>query len=128
MKIFYLLSILTLSGLSKTFAQAPEKWMDWTPTNCYEKIEYRVRYMKTNGSRHEWQLQFRNNFNRLIVFNYGIEEDATALALTTHRKTLKPQEVSEPVQVYTQKENFFLFTDKLSFNIDGRDNIPCDEN
>src|SRR5690606_5329495 len=108
MKIFYLLSILTLSGLCKTFAQAPEKWMDWTPTNCYEKIEYRVRYMKTNGSRHEWQLQFRNNFNRLIVFNYGIEEVSTALALSTPRQTRNPPAASEPIQLYTQQENFSL--------------------
>lgn len=119
--------IVFISSFTNSFSQAPEKWMQWQSTNCYENIEYRARYVKTNGSRHEWEIQFRNNYDRLIVFNYGIEEDSQALAITTHRKTLRTNEVSKPISVYTQKENFLLFTDRLSFSIDGRDWIPCDD-
>lgn len=126
-KILITTFLVLIGFFSNSYSQAPEKWMQWQPTNCYEKIEYRARYVKTNGTQHEWQIQFRNNYNKLIVFNYGIEEDARALAITTHRKTLRTNEISEPVSVYTQKENFMLFTDRLSFSVDGRDWIPCDD-
>lgn len=127
MKINILLMILfSFISTVSSFSQIPEKWMQWTKTNCYENIEYRARYVQTNGNRHEWQIQFRNNFNRMVVFNYGIEENPEALALTTHRKTLRSHETSEPINIFTENENFLLFTNKLSFAVDGSDAIPCD--
>ncbi len=101
-------------------------WMEWTPTECYENIEYRARLLKKNGARYEWQIQFRNYYDRQVVFNYGTQEHRESLPLTTHRKTLRAGEVSKATHIFTGSPNFLLYTDKLSFSIDGKEILPCD--
>lgn len=116
---------LILLAIFSTTVVAQESWSDWQPTQCYENIEFRTRYIKKYGKRHQWEVQFKNNYDRLVVFNYGVSEDAQELALTTNRKTLDGGQTSKPIALYTQVENFYILVDMLSFFVDSRSFEPC---
>src|SRR5690554_6008771 len=116
---------LILLAIFSTTVVAQESWSDWQSTQCYENIEFRTRYIKKYGKRHQWEVQFKNNYDRLVVFNYGVSEDAQELALTTNRKTLDGGQTSKPIALYTQVENFFILVDMLSFYTDSRNFEPC---
>lgn len=124
-KIGILFLLATLVNSSFSYAQT-EGWPEWTPTECYENIEYRARLLKKNGTRYEWQIQFRNFYDRHVFFNYGTQENKEDLPLTTHRKSLRAGEVSTATHIFTNSPGFFLYTDKLSFNMDGSEIYPCD--
>ena len=116
---------LILLAIFSTTVVAQESWSDWQSTQCYENIEFRTRYIKKYGKRHQWEVQFKNNYDRLVVFNYGVSEDAQELALTTNRKTLDGGQTSKPIALYTQVENFYILVDMLSFFVDSRSFEPC---
>lgn len=124
--IVNLICVVWLFSAQLLTAQEAQKWDDWQPTHCYHNIEYRAKYVRANGERHEWQIQFKNNYTKQILFNYGTSENSEGLAITTHRKTLKPGATSEPVEIYTQGDEFYVFVDGLSFDIDGSRVIECE--
>jgi|SRR5690606_1184613 len=108
-----------------SFVSAQDAWSTWNKTQCYDNIQFRTRHIKKYGKRHQWEVQFKNNYNRLVVFNYGISESEQELALTTNRKTLEAGQTSDPISLYTQVENFYILVDMLSFYTDNRVFEPC---
>jgi len=127
MKWISVLLIGIIFSTATAFSQ--ERWSPWEATYCYEDIHFRTRYVKALGDRHEWEIEFKNRYNRMVVFNYGILEgdDDDEYPVTTHRKTLKAFEICDPVVIYTQAEGFIILVDQLSFYVDSREIVPCEE-
>lgn len=116
-------SVLFLGFLAySNFQNRPQKWQ---ATNCYKNIQYQLTKDGKKGKRNRWKLQFKNNYNRLITFNYGVTEDENGY-LTSQRKTLQAHETCEPVEIYTDKKEFYVLVDRLSFQVNGQPTEPCD--
>ncbi len=116
-------AVLFLGFLAySNFQNRPQKWQ---ATNCYEKIQYQLTKDGKKGNRYRWKLQFKNNYDRLITFNYGITEDEDSY-LTNQRKTLQAHQTSEPVEIYTNQQKFYVLVDGLSFEVSGQPTEPCD--
>ena len=98
---------------------------NWTSTNCYKNIQYRLVQDGKKGKRFRWKLQFKNNYNQLVTFNYGITEEENNF-LTNQRKTLQAHQTSEPVEIYTDQQKFYVLVDGLSFEVSGQPTEPCD--
>jgi len=98
---------------------------EWTPTNCYQKILYKVEPDGKKGKQMRWKLQFKSNYSQLVTFNYGVTEDENNY-LTTHRKTMKAKEESQEIEIFTESEQFYILVDKLSFKVSGNPLQPCD--
>ena len=97
----------------------------WTSTNCYKNIQYKLVQDGKKGKRYRWKLQFKNNYHQLVTFNYGITEEENDF-LTNKRKTLQAHQNSEPVEIYTETKQFYVLVDQLSFEVSGLPIEPCD--
>jgi len=73
-----------------------------------------------------WKLQFKSNYSQMVTFNYGVTEDENNY-LTTHRKTMKTKDESEPIEIFTKSDQFYILVDKLSLNVSGKPVEACDE-
>lgn len=122
-KHFNTLAILFFIVVVPTTAQ--EKWQEWQPTSCYENIEFRLRFVRNHGDKTVSEVQFKNNYDRLVTFNYGFTEDEEDF-LTEYRKTLHPKEAGKPELIHTQGDNFYILVDKLSFSVTGEKPLPCE--
>lgn len=111
------LLVLLLALISITMAaQNNSGWEEWQKTSCYSNISFRLKYEKKNGAQHIWKIQFRNDYSELISFNYHLTDKLGQYNLTTHRKTMNAQQVSDAIEIYTREEDIFLIIDKLSFS------------
>jgi len=99
---------------------------EWISTNCYNNILFKLKKVNNIGKRQLWELQFKNNYNQLVTFNYGFTENETDF-LTNKRKTLAPHSVSQPIELYTNTEDFYVLVDQLSFSVSGIPLVPCKE-
>ncbi|HLU81291.1 MAG TPA: hypothetical protein VK010_04390 [Flavobacteriaceae bacterium] len=121
------LNILTILFFIIAFpVSAQEKWQEWQPTSCYENIEFRLRFVRQHGDKTVSEVQFKNNYNQLVTFNYGFTEDEEDF-LTEYRKTLHPKEAGKPEFIYTKGDNFYILVDKLSFSVSGENPLPCEQ-
>jgi len=116
---FIFLSILIFSPSIKE-----DSSQEWTSTNCYDNILFKLKKVNNVGKRQLWELQFKNNYNRLVTFNYALTENETDF-LTNKRKTLEAQSISKPIELYTNTEDFYVLVDQLSFSVSGVPLIPC---
>ena len=121
-----ILFFLLLSGITLS-AQTDSEWQPWQKTSCYSNIEFRVKYVEKNGSRNHWAVEFKNNYNELISFNYHVTDKLQQYNLTTHRKMLKALEVSTATDVYTDFDDLFLIVDKVSLSPYPEDFLECDQ-
>jgi len=126
MKKMLLLLILAI-GCNTAFAQAQDGWDEWQKTSCYSNISFRLKHEAMRGEQHVWQVQFKNDYNSLISFNYQISETSGQYDTTTHRKTLNTATLSEPFEVFTAGEDIFLLVDKVSLSPYPKDFIDCDK-
>ncbi|WP_020212818.1 hypothetical protein [Flavobacterium rivuli] len=125
MKKMLLLLIFAIS-CNTTFAQVQDGWDEWQKTSCYSNISFRLKHEGKRGEQHVWQVQFKNDYNSLISFNYHISETSGQYDTTTHRKTLNKAALSEPLEVFTAGEDIFLLVDKVSLSPYPKDYINCD--
>lgn len=126
MKKIVLLFLLTI-GCGAAFAQTKNEWEDWQKTSCYSNISFRLKHEGMRGEQHVWQVQFKNDYNSLISFNYHVSETSGQYDTTTHRKTLNTAALSEPFEVFTSGEDIFLLVDKVSLSPYPKDFIDCDK-
>jgi len=125
MKKIVLLLIFAM-GCGAAFAQTQNGWEDWQKTSCYSNISFRLKHEGMRGEQHVWQVQFKNDYNSLISFNYHISEATKQYDTTTHRKTINATQLSEPFEVFTSGEDLFLLVDKVSLSPYPTDFIDCD--
>ena len=121
-----LLILCLLAGISFAQAQTDNGWEKWKQTNCYSKVTFRMKYVGKNGERHHWQVQFKNNYPEIISFNYNVTDKLQRYNITTHRKTLYANKISEIIDVYTGEDDIFLLVDKLSLSPYPKDFLECD--
>ena len=126
MKKIVLLLIFAM-GCGAAFAQTQNGWEDWQKTSCYSNISFRLKHEGMRGEQHVWQVQFKNDYNSLISFNYHISETTQQYDATTHRKTINATQLSEPFEVFTSGEDLFLLVDKVSLSPYPTDFIDCDK-
>ncbi len=123
-KILVLLCLL--GGLMLAQAQTDNGWRKWEQTNCYTKVTFRLKYAGKHGAQHHWQVQFKNDYPSIISFNYHITDKLQQYNITTHRKTLYADKVSDVIDVYTKEEDIFLLVDKLSLSPYPENFLDCD--
>ena len=99
---------------------------NWNSTSCYKKIQYQITDNGKYGNRFKWILKFKNNYHQLVTFNYGITEEKDNF-LTNQHKTLQAHQTGKPLEIYTDKKEFYILVDGLSFNISGQPTEPCDQ-
>lgn len=110
-----LLFIFLFAGIS-LFAQDNNNWEDWQKTSCYSKVSFRLRSEKKHGEQYHWKIQFKSEYAELISFNYHVTDKLQEYNITTHRKTLTANQLSEEIDVYTRESDIFLLVDKLSLS------------
>ncbi|WP_297332873.1 hypothetical protein [Flavobacterium sp.] len=108
-------------------AQTESGWDNWQQTSCYSKISFRMKYVGKHGSQHHWQIQLRNDYEDLVSFNYNITDKIQEYSITTHRKTLYGNKVSDVIDVYTKEEDIYLLVDKLSLSPYPENFMDCDK-
>lgn len=119
-----LILLLLFWGL---FAGAQEgAWDDWQKTSCYNKIAYRIKEEPKHGEQFHWKIQFKSEYSELISFNYHVTDKLQEYNITTHRKTLKSNELSGEIDVYTKEDDIFLLVDKVSLSPYPEKFIDCD--
>ncbi|TXK74938.1 hypothetical protein [Mesonia sp. K4-1] len=123
---FIALSFIFLSSLTFSPSIMEDSSQEWTSTNCYDNILFKLKKVNNVGKRQLWELQFKNNYNQLVTFNYALTENETDF-LTNKRKTLEAQSISKPIELYTNTEDFYVLVDQLSFSVSGVPLIPCKE-
>lgn len=121
-----LLVILLFLASFTGFAQQKEEWQDWEKTSCYSKIFFRLKYEGRNGSRHIWKVQFRNEYESTVSFNYHSTVEKNENQPTTHRKTLLAKAKSTELEVYTNTDNIYLIVDKLSMSAYPVNFVDCE--
>ena len=125
-KIITLLLIIASFSVAQAQKQTDDGWRNWETTKCYSNIEYRMKYVGKNGEQHHWQVQFKNNYNSIVSFNYHVTDKLQQYNITTHRKTLYAQKFSEAIDVYTTEEDIYLFVDKASLSPYPDKLLDCD--
>ncbi|MFL9837515.1 hypothetical protein ABS768_08405 [Flavobacterium sp. ST-75] len=125
MKKFILLAFFFFT-LNTAFAQTDNGWQAWQKTSCYSKIEFRLKYDGKNGEQHHWKVQFKNNYNNLISFNYTVTDKIQQYTLTTHRKTLNAGKQSEEIDLFTGLEDIYILVDKVSMTPYPENFIECE--
>lgn len=121
-----ILTLLAFLVFFAGFTQDKDGWQDWQKTSCYSKIMFRLNYQGKNGERHLWKVQFRNEYDSTISFNYRVADDNPDHQPTTHRKTLYNKAVSPEIEVYADSENIFLVVDKVSLSAYPQNFISCE--
>ena len=123
-----ILWILLIFGFQFANAQVGS-WTVWKQSPCYLKIEYRYRYVKQQGDRHVWLLQFKNNYNKSVYFNYSLagEQEEEQLYLA-RRKSITPNRNSDEMEFFTNSESFEIQVSNLSFRQGVTEYEPCDQN
>ena len=107
-------------------AQTDNGWEPWQKTSCYKNISFRLKEEKKNGSQFKWKIQFRNDYPEIVSFNYHITDKLQEHNITTHRKTLYANQVSEEIEIYTKEDDIYLLVDKMSFSPYPEDFVDCD--
>jgi len=126
MKKVLLLLILSLST-QLVAAQSGTKWEEWQKTSCYSNILFRLKPMGKNGEQNVWKIQFRNEYDNLISFNYHVTDKLQQYSTTTHRKTMDAKMVSTELDVYTLYDDIYLLVDKVSMTPYPEDFVKCNE-
>lgn len=122
----YILLVILISFFQCLMGQRQE-WTDWKSSPCYTKIEYRYKYVKQQGERHMWLLQFRNNYTQQVYFNYAIAGDGEEEhMLNAKRKQILPKKESGEIELYTNSRNFNIEVGKLAFHPSSTDYERCD--
>jgi len=122
-----LLLLFLLTGIS-LFAQENNNWDEWQKTSCYSKISFRIKSEKKYGEQFHWKIQFKNDYPEVISFNYNVTDKLEQYNITTHRKTLTANQVSDDIEIFTKEDDIFLLVDKLSFSPYPEDFVDCDTN
>lgn len=121
-----LLLFLLFTGVTLS-AQNSDAWDDWQKTSCYTKISYRMKNEAKHGSQYHWKIQFRSDYGEVVSFNYHVTDKLEEYSITTHRKTMKPGQVSDEIDVYTKESDIFLLVDKLSLSPYPENFEECDK-
>lgn len=124
-KLLLLLFLLISISL---FAQENNDWDEWQKTSCYSKISFRIKSEKKYGEQFHWKIQFKNDYPEVISFNYNVTDKLEQYNITTHRKTLTANQVSDDIEIFTKEDDIFLLVDKLSFSPYPEDFVDCDTN
>ena len=111
-KITILLLIFTASI---SFSQT-QKWTQWKQTDCYKNIEYRFVFLDKNGEMNHFKLQFKNNYNSVISFNYATKPEIEVYNNTSFRINLSSLETSKEFDYFMKQESFYLLVNQLSLS------------
>jgi len=101
-------------------------WQPWTHSNCYKNIFFRLKPAGRDGETYRWKVQFRNAYPNMISFNYFFTDDQYATDRHFQRKRLEANETSRPMDIYFQKDEVYVFIEKMSFSPYPDDIEPCD--
>ncbi|WP_159800266.1 hypothetical protein [Flavobacterium sp. MK4S-17] len=118
--------LLFFSGMVCAGAQTKNGWEEWQKTSCYSKISFRLKEEKKRGNQYRWKIQFRNDYNEVISFNYHVTDKLQQYNITTHRKTLNPLQLSDEIEVFTREEDIYILVDKVSLSPFPENFLDCD--
>ena len=83
--------VIIITSLTTTsFKKATNDWGNWTSPNArYDGIEVRVRRGDYNNYAKKWQwdLQFRNRYNKKVTFQYGCTASNDRNSCRTEQRT-----------------------------------------
>ncbi len=125
MKNLFIL-FLMMGAFTQISAQSLPEWEEWQKTSCYSKIEFRLKYERKNGEQHHWKIQFKSGYPQLISFNYNVTDKLQQYNITTHRKVLNANQLSEEIDIYTKEEDIFLIVDKVSLSPYPENFVDCE--
>lgn len=85
-KIASLLSLFLFANISHA-----GQWSSWQTTNCYDGIDYRVKYNRktTIEGKHEWGLQIRNRYREEMRLSWELTESGISNVDTSNRSNLE---------------------------------------
>ncbi|MXN90198.1 hypothetical protein GR160_03080 [Flavobacterium sp. Sd200] len=127
MKKFLFISLLAMIASISMKAQSAG-WESWQKTSCYSKISFRLKDEGMRGEQHVWKVQFKNDYEQLISFNYHVTDKMGQYNTTTHRKTIMGGRISDELEVFTKEQDLFLLVDKVSLSPYPKDFVECDSN
>lgn len=116
--------LLLLFGLSASAQET--QWDEWQKTSCYSNISYRLLELGKLGEQYRWKIQFRNDYDNIISFNYHVTDKVGKYTTTTHRKALHQGQVSEEIDLYTKSQDIYILADKVSMTPYPENFIECD--
>lgn len=105
--------------LTINFAQAQwTDWSYWTSIDCFKGVQFRVKSQKTSSGKYEAYIEFKNNYNSDIHFNYEIS--GGSYTSRNNRVTVKAGSTYKSYAGISFTSNYFnVYIDKLRFGRDG---------
>lgn len=67
-----------------------QEWGGWNNVSCWQGLQYRFKRTGDSNGRKFWDIQFRNNYNQQVSFNFNIinpEEAELAKALVAQKRS-----------------------------------------
>ena len=105
------------------------QWSSWQTTNCYEGIDYRVKYEKEvlDGKKHEWLLEIRNRYRDEMSLSWEITEAGRSDVNLNRRSTLGAGESLDRSRFLTTgpRGRVSVWIDRVRF-ISDSDYYGCD--
>lgn len=105
------------------------QWSSWQTTNCYDGIDYRVKYNRktTIAGKHEWGLQIRNRYREKMRLSWELTETGTSNVDTSNRSSLGAGESLERSYFLTTGPGgrVLVWIDGVKF-VDDSDYYGCD--
>ena len=98
------------------YAQSSQDWGYWQSSDCYKNIYYRTRLFSDNGEMKHWQLQFKNQYTKLVSFSYLVTDDSSNTERIVKRTKMEAFEISKPIDYYFHKPDMFMIINQLSFS------------
>ncbi len=135
---FSLLVFLLLGNTSFRISDGSDSgkdWGEWTQTDCFKKLDFRVRrFKKLSSGSYEWQVQFRNGYSQKATFNYQIVPYADRERVKKEGAELNRIDVdsntTESKNHYTylkEADRVYVYVHLLRFGKDGvGPYAPCD--
>ncbi len=105
--------------LTINLAQAQSTgWSNWTSIDCFKGVQFRVKSQKTSSGKYEAYLEFKNNYNENIHFNYEIS--GGSYSSRNNRVSVRAGSTYKSYAGTSFTSNYFnVYVDRLRFGRDG---------
>lgn len=114
-----ILITLVMFFLTLNVAQAQSsEWSNWTNIACFKGVQFRVKSQKTSTGKYEAYLEFKNNYNEKVHFNYEIT--GGSYSNKNNRVTVNAGSTYKSYSGSSFTSNYFnVYIDRLRFGKDG---------
>ncbi|WP_338376167.1 hypothetical protein [uncultured Flavobacterium sp.] len=105
--------------LTVNMAQAQwTDWSNWTSIACFKGVQFRVKSKKTSTGKYEAYLEFKNNYNEKVHFNYEIT--GGSYSNKNNRVTVNSGSTYKSYSGSSFTSKYFnVYIDRLRFGKDG---------